>query len=145
VSASRIQSRNERLFRELKDPGGASMLPLRHRRDKALRAHALVVVLGLMLAKVLQRRIKKAGLEAASLDSVLGPLKEVERARVEYGKDAPPALRALAADTWVPSARTPRQVELLQALNLLERGELGTTLSERLKPKKRGRHKKNAA
>jgi hypothetical protein len=145
VSASRIQSHNERLFRELKDPGGASMLPLRHRRDKALRAHALVVVLGLMLAKVLQRRIKRVGLEAASLGSVLGPLKEVERARVHYGKDAPPALRALAADTWVPSARTPRQVELLQALNLVGRKELGTTLSEQLKPKKRGRHAKTAA
>ena len=145
VSASRIQSRNECLFRELKDPGGASMLPLRHRRDKALRAHALVVVLGLILAKVLQRRIKKAGLPAASLDSVLGPLKEVERARVQYGKDAPAALRALAADTWVPSARTPRQVELLQALNLLQRKELGTTLSEQLKPKKRGRRARNAS
>lgn len=145
VIASRIQSRNERLFRDLKDPGGASMLPLRHRRDKALRAHALVVVLGLMLAKVVQRRVKKAGLEAASLDSVLRPLKEVQRARVRYGKNAPAALRALASDAWVPSARTPRQLDLLKALNLLGRKELGITFADRLSHKRRGSRSKSAA
>lgn len=37
VSASRQQSHNEGLFRDLKDPGGVSMLPLRHRRDDADR------------------------------------------------------------------------------------------------------------
>lgn len=51
VWASRVQSHNEHLFRDLKDPGGVSMLPLRHRRDRALRAHALPVVLGVMLAR----------------------------------------------------------------------------------------------
>jgi len=145
VLASRIQSRNENLFRDLKDPAGPSMVPLRHRRDRTLRAHALVVVVGLMLAKVVQRRVKKAGVEAGSLASVLGPLKEVERARVQYGPDAPPALRALALSTWVPSARDPRQTELLRALNLLERPELGTTLETHLSPKRRGNRKKTAA
>jgi len=135
VRASRIQSHNERAFRDLKDPSGASMLPLRHRRDPALRAHAFLVVLALVLAKVVQRRVKRAGTAALSLAAVLRPLKEVQRARVQYGDDAPPALRALAAGAWVPSQRTSRQDELLRALGLAERTELGTTIARRLSPK----------
>ena len=144
VAASRVQSHNEHLFRDLKDPGGVSMLPLRHRRDRALRAHALLVVLGLMLAKVLQRRIKRAGLAAPSLASVLDPLKQVQRAHVDFPPSAPPALRALAADVWIPSKQTPRQQELLAALQLADRPELGTTLADKLSRKKPGRHRKNA-
>jgi transposase len=142
VWASRVQSHNEHFFRDIKDPGGISMLPLRHRRDRALRAHALIVVLGLILAKVLQRRIKRAGLKAPSLASVLDPLKQVQRARLHFPPDAPPALRALAGDAWVPSVRTSRQQELLTALNLATRPELGTTLAERLARKKPGRRAK---
>jgi transposase len=144
VMASRVQSHNEHVFRDIKDPGGVSMLPLRHRADRALRAHALVVVLGLILAKVLQRRVKTAGGAAPSLASVLKPLKQVQRARVEFPADAPPALRALAATTWIPSERTERQRELLAALNLTNRHELGTTLAEKLTRKKAGRRPKNA-
>lgn len=138
VWASRVQSHNEHLFRDFKDPAGASMLPLRHRRDRALRGHALVVVLGVMLAKVLQRRIKKAGLQAPSLKSVLEPLKKVQRARLHFPPTAAPALRALAADTWIPSERSARQHELLTALGLLGRPELGTTLADKLTRKKPG-------
>ena len=97
VAMSRLQSHNERAFRDFKDPGGASMLPLRHRKDRALRAHALLVVLALILAKVLQCRLKKAGVAAPSLASVPRPLHQVQRARLQFPLDAPPALRALAA------------------------------------------------
>lgn len=142
VHASRMQSYNERAFRDLKDPGGASMLPLRHRRDRALRAHVLLVVLALTLAKVLQRRIKQAGTQAPSLASVLRPLQQVQRARVQFANDAPPALRALAAGSWVPSQRTARQEELLQALRLVDRAELGTTIARRLAAKKVSRRRK---
>jgi hypothetical protein len=145
VWASRVQSRNEELFRDIKAPGGVSMLPLRHGGDRALRAHALIVVLGVVLAKVLQRRVKKAGVKATSLASVLDPLKQVQRARLHFPSSASPALRALAADTWVPSERTPRQHELLAALNLATRSELGTTPAERLARKKAGRKPQKAA
>jgi hypothetical protein len=145
IWASRVQSHNEHLFRDIKDPGGVSMLPLRHRRDRALRTHALIVVLGVILAKVLQRRIKKADLKAPSLASVIDPLKQVLRARLEFPPSAPPALRALAGDAWVPSKRTSRQEELLAALNLTGRHELGTTLADRLARKKLGRPAKKAA
>jgi transposase len=142
VTMSRMQSHNENAFRDLKDPAGASMLPLRHRKDHALRAHALIVMIALILAKVVQRRVKQAGVKAPSLASVLHPLHHVHRARVEFPSDAPPALRALTAGTWVPSKRTPRQEELLQALHLADRTELGTTLSDRLAPKRVGRPRK---
>lgn len=128
ILASRKQSHDERAFRDLKDPGGVSMLPLRHRKDSALRAHALVVVIGLMLVRILQRRIKRAGVKAPSVASVLGPLKGVHRGKLQYGSDAPPALRALAKTTWVRSARTPRQQEILVALGIDQRAELGTTV-----------------
>jgi hypothetical protein len=123
VHASRMQSHNERAFRDLKDPGGASMLPLRHRTDPALRAHVLVVVLALILAKVLQPRIKQAGRKAPSLASVLTPLHQVQRARVQFADDAPPA------------QRTARQEELLHARGLAGRSELGTTIASRLTTK----------
>lgn len=139
VLASRQQSYNERAFRDLKDPGGVSMVPLRHRRDPALRAHALIVVIGLILAKVLQRRVKRAGIAAPSLASVLAPLKQVQRSRVRYGPDAPPAVRAMANNLWVPSERTQRQEEILQALKLSARTELGTTLGEAFSRSTRGK------
>ena len=67
VHASRVQSHNESFFRDIEDPNGVSMLPLRHRGDAALRSPALVVVLALLLAKVAQRRLKLANVDAPSI------------------------------------------------------------------------------
>jgi transposase len=145
VHASRKQSHNEQIFRDLKDPSAVSMLPLRHRRDRALRAHALIVILGLLLAKVVQRRAKGAGVSVPSVTRMLRELRAVQRAHLQYGADAPPALRALADSTWVPSHRNARQDAILRALGLAERPELGTTLASVFSPKKRGRPSKNAA
>lgn len=128
VHASRVQSHNESFFRDIKDPNGVSMLPLRHRRDPALRAHALVVVLGLLLAKVAQRRLKAKGVEAPTVASVLEQLQGIRRVKLRYGPEAPPALRALADDRWVPSTRSKLQQAMLRALGLDERPELGATL-----------------
>jgi transposase len=133
VHASRVQSHNESLFRDLKDPNGVSMLPLRHRRDTTLRAHALVVVLALMLSKVAQRRLKAKGVEAPTVASVLEQLKGIRRIRLRYGPNAPPALRALAEGRWIPSTRSDRQQAMLSALGLDERPELGATLGKALK------------
>jgi hypothetical protein len=105
-----------------------SMLPLRHRRDAALRAHALVVVLGLLLAKVAQRRLKAKGVAAPTVASVLEQLQGIRRVKLRYGPEAPPALRALAEDRWIPSARSELQRAMLGALGLAERPELGATL-----------------
>jgi len=145
VHASRLQSHNERVFRDLKDPGGVSMLPLRHRRDAQLRGHALVVMLGLLLAKVTERRLRIAGVRVTGVPMMLRELKGIGRARLQYGPDAPAALRALAGTHWVPSTRTPLQERMLEALGLAARHELGTTLAAQLSPKRRGRKQKTAA
>ena len=141
IHASRVQSHNEGFFRDIKDPNGVSMLPLRHRRDAALRAHALVVVLGLLLAKVVQRRLKRADVNAPSVAAVLEQLQDIRRIKLRYAAHAPPALRALAQDRWVPSVRSEQQQAMLGALGLAERAELGITLGQALghrSPLKRG-------
>jgi len=142
VHASRLQSHNERFFRDMKDPAGASILPLRHRLDAALRAHALIAVIALLLSKVIQRRLKRAGVKAPSLASIFGPLKGIRRARLRYGADAPPALRALAKDTWIPSERTQRQQEILEALKLGVHPALGTTLLNTISGSGKGKKRK---
>lgn len=129
VLASREQCHNERFFRDVKDPGGVSMLPLRHRRDAALRANALLVVLALVLVKVVKRRLKKAGVKLRSVAALLTALKKIQRARLYLSDEAPPALRAFTAATWVPSQRTRLQSRMLAALRLDNRAELGTTLA----------------
>jgi transposase len=140
IHASRVQSHNENFFSDIKNPNGVSMLPLRHRRDSALRAHALVVVLALLLAKVAQRRLKRANVAAPSVAAALEQLQGIRRVMLRYGPGAPPALRALAEDRWVPSVRSEQQEAMLKALGLAERSELGTTLKEepsRSSPRKR--------
>jgi hypothetical protein len=93
-----------------------------------VRAHALVVVLALLLAKVAQRRLKKAAVEAPTVAAMLEQLQGVSRVTLHYGSDAPPALRALAEGRWVPSVRSALQQAMLQALGVDDRSELGTTL-----------------
>lgn len=140
IHASRVQSHNESFFRDMKDPQGVSMLPLRHRRDAALRTHALVVVLGLLLAKLVQRRLKRADVDAPSVAAVLEQLQGIQRVKLRYAANAPPALRALAEDRWVPSIRSEQQQAMLGALGLAERAELGATLGQafsRRSPRKR--------
>jgi len=135
IHSSRVQSHNESLFREIKDPNGVSMLPLRHRRDAALRGHALVVVLALLLAKVIQRRLKAKKVEAPTAAATLEQLQCIRRVKLHYGPGAPPALRALAEDRWIPSTRTAQQKAMLSALGLAERPELGATLETSPKPR----------
>lgn len=130
VRASRVQGSNERFFRDIKDHTGASMLPLRHRNDPPLRANALVAVLGLLLAKVILRRLKKAGVAVRSVGKMLRTLKAIQRARMKLPAKAPPALRGLAATTWVPSERSELQEKMLCALGLQGALRIGPTLGK---------------
>lgn len=132
IQASRVQSHNESFFRDIKDPNGVSMLPLRHRGDAALRSHALVVVLALLLAKVAQRRLKLANVEAPTIAAMLDQLQGIHRVELRYGANAPPALRAVAEGRWIPSTRTEQQRAMLDALGLTGRRELGATTNTSL-------------
>ena len=69
-------------------------------------------------------------------------MKSKKGQKAKFADDAPPALRALAAGTWVPSQRTARQDALLHALGLADRVELGTTIASRLAAKNAPRRRK---
>lgn len=145
VLASREQSHNERFFRDVKDPSGVSMLPLRHRRDPSLRANALLVVLGLVLLRVVKRRLKRVKVKIPSVAALLAALKGIQRARIQLADNAAPAVRAFAASSWVPSQRTDVQTKLLEGLGLDRRPELGTTITLAQSRRIRAKGDKNAA
>lgn len=127
ILASRRQSHNESAFRDLKDPQYLSMQPLRHRRDAALRVHALVVVLALLLARLTLRRARKAGAEVRSVGALVSTLAGVTRARLAPKPDAAPAFRAATKTAWIPGKRDPAQDGLLAALGLTDSKWLGTS------------------
>jgi hypothetical protein len=62
-----------------------------------------------------------------SVSRLLRQLKAVQRGRLHFSSDAPPAIRAVAEKIWVPSERTESQSDLLRALGLENRPELGST------------------
>ena len=127
VHAVRQQSRNEAMFRDLKDPSAVCMRPLRHRKDAALRGHALVVVLGLVLGRLLVRRARRAGAPVPGMPALLDTLRSITRARMLPGPNAAPAVRGAARSAWIPCERNERQNKLLAALGLAASPELGAT------------------
>jgi len=145
VLASRVQSHNEAFFRDIKDPVYTSMTPLRHRKDAALRAHALVVVLALLLSRLTLRRARKAGCAVKSVGALLETLTGVTRARLKPRPGAAPALRAAMGAATVPGQRTPEQASILAALGLAGRKELGTSPLEAPAAQKARHRKKKAA
>lgn len=127
IRANRLQSGDELMFRDMKDPSAVCMVPLRHRKDATLRAHALVVMLGLLLSRLLLRRARRAGVTVGSVATLLTSLRGITRARMLYAPTAAPAARSVAKQTWVPSERDPLQVQLLHALKLSDNQHLGAT------------------
>lgn len=59
IEAYRGQAHVERVFRDLKDPWVGAFRPQFHWTDQKLRVHALIVVLGLLLGRVLLRRAQQ--------------------------------------------------------------------------------------
>ena len=126
VEGLREQSHVEDAFRQLKDPQWASAVPLRHWTDAALRAHAFIAVLSLLLSRLLVRRLRRAGVQATASEA-LWQLSELRLARIHYGRAASPLLRQLAKQREVPPAPTPRQLEMVAALDLYGALKLGPT------------------
>jgi transposase len=52
----------ERLFREMNDPAAVPFRPVRHWTDQKITVHAFVCILGLLLLKFLQLKLKKEGI-----------------------------------------------------------------------------------
>ena len=86
-------------------------------------SHALVVVLALLLAKVAQRRLNLANVDAPSIAATLDQLQGIRRVTLSYRAEAPPALRVFAEGRWMPSLRSSQRQAMLAALGLVERTE----------------------
>lgn len=126
VSSLREQSHVEFAFRQLKDPQWASAVPLRHYTDSLLRVHAMLSVLALLLAKLVVRRLKRAGVQT-TVSEALHELSELRLAQLHYGPKAPPALKELARFRRVPPNASALQANMIRALGIGEALQLGPT------------------
>jgi transposase len=122
----REQSHVEDAFRQLKDPEWASAVPLRHQKDPMLRIHTFVAVLALLLSKLVARRLHQAGMKT-TVNEALWQLSELRLARLVYGKDASPELKALAEKQRVPPVPNHLQEQMIQVLGLRRALRLGPT------------------
>jgi transposase len=117
VAAYRSQSEAEGAFRQMKDPEFAAFSPAFHWTDQKLRVHAFYCTLALLLVNLIEREIRRAGIE-------LGPklamrlLSEIHETTLVYppagGKQGRPKLRTRLAEI------DPTQRQLFEALALAE-------------------------
>ena len=117
VAAYRSQSEAERAFRQMKDPEFAAFSPAFHWTDQKLRVHAFYCTLALLLVNLIEREVRRAGIE-------LGPklamrlLSEIHETTLVYppagGKQGRPKLRTRLAQM------DPTQRQLFEALALTE-------------------------
>jgi transposase len=101
VAAYRSQSEAEGAFRQMKDPEFAAFSPAYHWTDQKLRVHAFYCTLALLLVNLIEREIRRAGIE-------LGPklsmrlLSEIHETTLVYppagGKQGRPKLRTRLAE-----------------------------------------------
>lgn len=126
LSALRQQSHVEADFRQLKDPEWASAVPLRHQKDPMLRVHTFLSVLALLLSKLVVRRLHQGGVKT-TVNEALWQLSELRLARLVYGKDASPELKALADKQRVPPVPNELQDQMIRVLGLHRILRLGPT------------------
>jgi transposase len=131
VSTLREQSDVEFAFRQLKDAEWASAVPLRHYTDPMLRVHIFISVLALLLAKLLVRRLRLAGV-STTVNEMLFELSKLHLAHLQYGPNASPALKALSRERRVPPKPTARQAEMIRALGIHDALSLGPTKKLRI-------------
>lgn len=127
VETLRKQSHVEDAFRQMKDPEWAASTPLRHYRDRTLRVHAFVGVLGLLLSALLVRRLRQGGMRTATISNALHELSELRATKLRYSPKAPERLKALAKRCEVAPDPTPKQRKILGILKSARRLVLGPT------------------
>lgn len=127
VTTLRTQSYVEDAFKQMKDAEWAAALPLRHYRDRSLRVHAFVSVVGLLLATLLVRRLRQANLRDATVSNTFHELTELRASKLRYSQKAPARLKVLAKRYEVAPDPTPRQRKILGILKSARRLILGPT------------------
>lgn len=77
VAAYRGQGSLENAFRQMKDPHFVTFRPVSHWTDQKIRVHAAYCVLALLLASLLHREARAAGI-TAGFDTVLETLADIK-------------------------------------------------------------------
>lgn len=114
VRGYRAQHHVETGFRCMKDPHHISLRPQHHWTDQKIEVHVFCCVLALMLCSLLQRELKRQGIDLsipAVLDQ-LGKIREVGLVYPAKGKRRKPTLKTML------SQLTEQQRTLYDALNL---------------------------
>jgi transposase len=100
VSAYRSQSEAEGAFRQMKDPQFASFSPAFHWTDQKLRAHAFYCTLALLIVNLIEREVRRAGIELGT-KLAMRSLSEIHETTLVYppagGKQGRPKLRTRLA------------------------------------------------
>ncbi|MDR0593335.1 MAG: hypothetical protein LBG60_08825 [Bifidobacteriaceae bacterium] len=101
VAAYRSQHLIEDSFKQMKDPLRVSFGPMFHWTDDKIRVHCFTEVLALMIAHVMRRRARQAGLEMsyAAICAELDGVEEVTLVHPKEGKGRPVAKRVLTDTT----------------------------------------------
>ena len=101
VAAYRSQSEAEGAFRQMKDPEFASFSPAFHWTDQKLRVHAFYCTLALLLVNLIEREVRRAGIELGS-KLAMRSLSEIHETTLVYppagGKQGRPKVRTRLAE-----------------------------------------------
>lgn len=101
VSAYRSQAEAEGAFRQMKDPEFASFSPAFHWTDQKLRVHAFYCTLALAIVNLIEREVRKAGIELGT-KLAMRLLSEIHETTLVYppagGKQGRPRVRARLAE-----------------------------------------------
>ena len=93
VAAYRGQAKIEDAFRQMKDTHSVNWRPLFHRRDAMIRVHAAYCVFALLLASLLQREVRRAGLTtgfSTIMETLAGIKPVVDQPRDEHHRRSVP-------------------------------------------------------
>lgn len=117
VAAYRSQSEAEGAFRQMKDPEFASFSPAFHWTDQKLRVHAFYCTLALLIVNLIEREVRRAGVELGS-KLAMRSLSEIHETTLVYppagGKRGRPKVRTRLAEM------DPEQRRIFAALGLDE-------------------------
>ena len=106
IEAYRGQAHVERAFRDLKDPWVGAFRPQYHWTDQKLVVHALLVMLGLLLGRVLLRRARQRVGFAGGLRRLIQTLAQVRESTIVHHHAGPGRPRVTThVDTTDPALR----------------------------------------
>jgi transposase len=119
ILAYRSQHHVEAAFRTMKDPYFVGWQPMHHWTDQKIRVHALYCVIALILAGLLHREARRAGLELG-LEAILQELSSIHEVINLYASTPGKAGRLRAATTYTETTSPSSRLADIFQLNSLK-------------------------